>query len=54
MTYVMIVKDQFATDSEKYNKYLKFLKLYEVWQLGLPELLQNVSELFTGHPDLWE
>jgi hypothetical protein len=53
-TFVMKIKERFATEPEQYKKYMELLNLHENCQLDLPRLIQNVSELFIDHPDLWE
>ena len=54
MTFILMMKERFATEPDKYKKYILILKLYENRQIGLSQLTQHVSEILTGHLDLWE
>eukprot|EP00588_Corethron_pennatum_P025458 CAMPEP_0194324768 /NCGR_PEP_ID=MMETSP0171-20130528/28845_1 /TAXON_ID=218684 /ORGANISM="Corethron pennatum, Strain L29A3" /LENGTH=486 /DNA_ID=CAMNT_0039083743 /DNA_START=384 /DNA_END=1844 /DNA_ORIENTATION=- len=52
INYVTTVKHRFANDPDNYEAFLEILQKYQKEQRGAKEVLDDVSELFSDHPDL--
>jgi len=52
INYVTTIKKRFANEPETYKKFLEILHSYQKEQRGIKEVLENVSVLFSEHPDL--
>ena len=52
INYVTTIKRRFATEPETYKKFLEILHTYQKEQRGIKEVLDEVSVLFSEHPDL--
>jgi len=49
---VTTIKKRFANQPDTYKNFLKILHTYQKEQRGIKEVLDEVSELFSDHPDL--
>jgi paired amphipathic helix protein Sin3a len=52
INYVTTIKKRFADEPETYKKFLEILHTYQKEQRGIKEVLEEVSVLFSEHPDL--
>jgi histone deacetylase complex regulatory component SIN3 len=52
INYVTTIKKRFANEPETYKKFLEILHTYQKEQRGIKEVLEEVSTLFSEHPDL--
>lgn len=52
INYVTTIKRRFANEPETYKKFLEILHTYQKEQRGIKEVLDEVSVLFSDHPDL--
>jgi histone deacetylase complex regulatory component SIN3 len=52
INYVTTIKKRFANEPETYKKFLEILHTYQKEQRGIKEVLEEVSVLFSEHPDL--
>jgi histone deacetylase complex regulatory component SIN3 len=52
INYVTTIKKRFANEPETYKKFLEILHTYQKEQRGIKEVLEEVSALFSEHPDL--
>ena len=52
INYVTTIKRRFASDPDTYKKFLEILHTYQKEQRGIKEVLDEVSVLFSEHPDL--
>lgn len=52
INYVTTIKRRFASEPETYKKFLEILHTYQKEQRGIKEVLDEVSVLFSEHPDL--
>lgn len=52
INYVTTIKKRFANEPETYKKFLEILHTYQKEQRGIKEVLDEVSALFSEHPDL--
>ena len=52
INYVTTIKKRFAHEPETYKKFLEILHTYQKEQRGIKEVLDEVSILFSEHPDL--
>ncbi|KAF9041264.1 hypothetical protein BJ165DRAFT_1349868 [Panaeolus papilionaceus] len=52
LSYLDAVKGQFQHQSDVYNKFLDIMKEFKNEQIDTPGVIQRVSELFNGHPNL--
>ena len=52
INYVTTIKKRFADEPETYKKFLEILHTYQKEQRGIKEVLEEVSALFSEHPDL--
>jgi histone deacetylase complex regulatory component SIN3 len=52
INYVTTIKKRFANQPDTYKNFLKILHTYQKEQRGIKEVLDEVSELFSDHPDL--
>lgn len=52
INYVTTIKKRFSSDPETYKKFLEILHTYQKEQRGIKEVLEEVSSLFSEHPDL--
>jgi paired amphipathic helix protein Sin3a len=52
INYVTTIKKTFADEPETYKKFLEILHTYQKEQRGIKEVLEEVSVLFSEHPDL--
>ncbi len=52
INYVTTIKKRFANEPETYKKFLEILHNYQKEQRGIKEVLEEVSVLFSEHPDL--
>eukprot|EP00934_Nitzschia_sp_Nitz4_P006570 Nitzschia sp. Nitz4//scaffold106_size73319//51333//55917//NITZ4_005742-RA/size73319-augustus-gene-0.6-mRNA-1//1//CDS//3329532538//6560//frame0 len=50
--YVTTIKLRFSSEPEIYKKFLEILHTYQKEQRGIKEVLEEVSALFSEHPDL--
>ncbi|KAG7369838.1 paired amphipathic helix repeat-containing protein [Nitzschia inconspicua] len=52
INYVTTIKKRFSDEPETYKKFLEILHTYQKEQRGIKEVLEEVSVLFSEHPDL--
>eukprot|EP00980_Cylindrotheca_fusiformis_P010028 scaffold2214_cov139-Cylindrotheca_fusiformis.AAC.25 len=52
INYVTTIKKRFSNEPETYKKFLEILHTYQKEQRGIKEVLEEVSVLFSEHPDL--
>ena len=52
INYVTTIKKRFANEPETYKKFLEILHTYQKEQRGINEVLDEVTVLFSEHPDL--
>jgi paired amphipathic helix protein Sin3a len=52
INYVTTIKKRFSNEPETYKKFLEILHTYQKEQRGIKEVLDEVSVLFSEHPDL--
>lgn len=52
INYVTTIKKRFASEPEIYKKFLEILHTYQKEQRGIKDVLEEVSSLFSEHPDL--
>jgi paired amphipathic helix protein Sin3a len=52
INYVTKVRSRFQDDQATYQAFLKTLYQYKQDQMGITEVLEQVSQLFGNHPDL--
>jgi paired amphipathic helix protein Sin3a len=52
INYVTTIKRRFANEPDTYKKFLEILHTYQKEQRGIKEVLDEVSILFSEHPDL--
>lgn len=52
INYVTTIKKRFSNEPETYKKFLEILHTYQKEQRGIKEVLEEVSDLFSEHPDL--
>ena len=52
ISYVTQIRNRFASEPETYRAFLKILHTYQKEQKGIKDVLEQVSQLFAGHPDL--
>ena len=52
INYVTTIKKRFANEPETYKKFLEILHTYQKEQRGIKDVLEEVSVLFSEHPDL--
>jgi histone deacetylase complex regulatory component SIN3 len=52
IAYVTTIKQRFAHDPRTYQAFLEILHTYQQEQRGIREVLEQVSALFSEHPDL--
>jgi len=52
IAYVTTIKQRFAKDPRTYQAFLEILHTYQQEQRGIREVLEQVSALFSEHPDL--
>uniref|UniRef100_A0A3B3ZT31 Uncharacterized protein n=1 Tax=Periophthalmus magnuspinnatus TaxID=409849 RepID=A0A3B3ZT31_9GOBI len=52
LSYLDQVKNRFANDPGIYNKFLDIMKEFKSQSIDTPGVINRVSQLFHGHPDL--
>jgi histone deacetylase complex regulatory component SIN3 len=52
ISYVTQIRNRFASEPETYRAFLKILHTYQKEQKGIKDVLEQVSQLLAGHPDL--
>jgi paired amphipathic helix protein Sin3a len=52
ISYITTIKKRFANEPEIYKQFLEILRTYRKGQLGIKDVLEQVSTLFADHPDL--
>ena len=52
ISYVTTIRNRFANEPDTYRSFLKILHTYQKEQKGIKDVLEQVSLLFSEHPDL--
>ncbi|GMI32551.1 hypothetical protein TrCOL_g1202 [Triparma columacea] len=52
ISYITTIKKRFADEPEIYKQFLEILRAYQKEQVGIKDVLEQVSTLFADHPDL--